>query len=69
MKNKENQAILLNWKKVLVRVKESPDIRHGLRLTPSPGMTATVEIRTGYKTVLEYIFRPLQNVSQALRER
>jgi adhesin transport system membrane fusion protein len=55
--------------RILVRVKESPDIRHGLRLTPSPGMTATVEIRTGYKTVLEYIFRPLQNVSQALRER
>jgi adhesin transport system membrane fusion protein len=32
-------------------------------------MTASVEIRTGYKTVLEYIFRPLQNVTQALRER
>jgi adhesin transport system membrane fusion protein len=55
--------------RILVRVKESPDIRNGLRLTPSPGMTASVEIRTGYKTVLEYIFRPLQNVSQALRER
>jgi adhesin transport system membrane fusion protein len=55
--------------RILVRVKESPDIRNGLRLTPTPGMTATVEIRTGYKTVLEYIFRPLQNVTQALRER
>jgi adhesin transport system membrane fusion protein len=55
--------------RILVRVKESPDVRNGLRLTPSPGMTATVEIRTGYKTVLEYIFRPLQNVTQALRER
>jgi hypothetical protein len=31
--------------------------------------TATLEIRTGQKTVLEYLFRPLQNVSQALRER
>jgi adhesin transport system membrane fusion protein len=44
-------------------------LRNGLRLIPSPGMTASVEIRTGYKTVLEYIFRPLQNVTQALRER
>jgi hypothetical protein len=32
-------------------------------------MTATVEIQAGYKTVLEYIFQPLQNVSQGLRER
>ncbi len=55
--------------RIIIRVKPSADLRHGLRLTPSPGMTASVEIRTGYKTVLEYIFRPLQNVSQALRER
>jgi len=55
--------------RIIIRVKPSAELRHGLRLTPSPGMTASVEIRTGYKTVLEYIFRPLQNVSQALRER
>lgn len=55
--------------RILVRVKESPELRNGLQLTPSPGMTASVEIQTGKKTVLEYIFRPLQNVSQALRER
>jgi adhesin transport system membrane fusion protein len=55
--------------RIIVRVKEPTDLRNGLRLIPSPGMTASVEIRTGYKTVLEYIFRPLQNVTQALRER
>jgi adhesin transport system membrane fusion protein len=55
--------------RILVRVKEPADLRNGLRLSPLPGMTASVEIQTGYKTVLEYIFRPLQNVSQALRER
>jgi adhesin transport system membrane fusion protein len=55
--------------RILVRVKQTSNLRNGLRLTPSPGMTASVEIRTGYKTVMEYIFRPLQNVSQALRER
>lgn len=55
--------------RIIIRVKPSSELRNGLRLTPSPGMTASVEIRTGYKTVLEYIFRPLQNVSQALRER
>lgn len=55
--------------RIIVRVKETTDLRNGLRLTPSPGMTASVEIRTGYKTVLEYLFRPLQNVTQAMRER
>jgi adhesin transport system membrane fusion protein len=55
--------------RILVRIKDPNRIRKGLKLEPSPGMTATVEIRTGQKTVLEYLFRPLQNVSQALRER
>lgn len=55
--------------RIIVRVKETEGPRNGMRLTPTPGMTATVEIRTGQKTVLEYLFRPLQNVSQALRER
>ncbi|MGV0959177.1 MAG: HlyD family type I secretion periplasmic adaptor subunit [Limnohabitans sp.] len=55
--------------RILVRVKETEGLRHGLKLTPTPGMTATVEIRTGQKSVLEYLFRPLQNVTQALRER
>ncbi len=55
--------------RIIVRVKESEGMRNGLKLTPTPGMTAMVEIRTGQKTVLEYLFRPLQNVTQALRER
>jgi membrane fusion protein, adhesin transport system len=55
--------------RILVRVKETEGLRNGLKLTPSPGMTATVEIRTGHKSVLEYLFRPLQSVTQALRER
>ena len=55
--------------RIMVRVKESEGMRHGLKLKPTPGMTASVEIRTGQKSVLEYLFRPLQNVTQALRER
>jgi adhesin transport system membrane fusion protein len=55
--------------RIMVRVKETTGLRNGLKLTPTPGMTATVEIRTGQKSVLEYLFRPLQNVTQALRER
>lgn len=55
--------------RLLVRITETHWERNGLRLQPLPGMTATVEIKTGQKSVLEYLFRPLQNVTQALRER
>jgi membrane fusion protein, adhesin transport system len=55
--------------RILVRIQEGKQVRSGMTLAPMPGMTAMVEIRTGRKTVLEYLFRPLQNVSQALRER
>lgn len=55
--------------RILVRIKDANLVRKGKTLELTPGMTATVEIRTGQKTVLEYLFRPLQNVSQALRER
>ena len=55
--------------RILVRIKDTNLVRKGTKIEPTPGMTATVEIRTGQKTVLEYLFRPLQNVSQALRER
>jgi adhesin transport system membrane fusion protein len=44
-------------------------MRKGKKIEPSPGMTATVDIRTGQKTVLEYIIGPLQVVGEALRER
>lgn len=55
--------------RLLVRVSNLPDQRHGIHMVPLPGMTATVEIKTGQKSVLEYIFRPLQGVTQALKER
>lgn len=34
-----------------------------------PGMTANVEIRTGDKSVAEYIFRPVKRIREAMRER
>jgi adhesin transport system membrane fusion protein len=55
--------------RIIVRIRDTDRMRHGMNLQPIPGMTAFVEIRTGSKTVLEYLFRPLQSVTQALRER
>ena len=55
--------------RILVRITDQNLERNGRRLTVVPGMTATVEIKTGQKTILAYLFRPLQSVSEALRER
>lgn len=55
--------------RILVRIVDQRLDRHGMRMNATPGMTATVEIKTGQKTVLEYLLRPLQALTQALRER
>ncbi len=55
--------------RILVRIVDERLDRHGMRMNATPGMTATVEIKTGQKTVLEYLLRPLQSMTEALRER
>lgn len=55
--------------KVLVGFAEQAVERNGRRLVPMPGMSADIEVKTGNKTVLEYVFRPLMSVREALRER
>lgn len=55
--------------RIIVKITDSNKERHGKKLNALPGMTAIVEIKTGQKTVLEYLFRPLQSVTQAMRER
>jgi adhesin transport system membrane fusion protein len=55
--------------RILVRIVDQRLDRHGMQMNATPGMTATVEIKTGQKTVLEYLLRPLQAMTQALRER
>lgn len=55
--------------KLLVRITNAGIERNGMKLIPRPGMTATVDILTGQKTVMEYIFRPIESIRDALRER
>ncbi|MBF3339780.1 secretion protein HlyD, partial [Leptospira borgpetersenii serovar Hardjo-bovis] len=43
--------------------------RNGKRFPILPGMVANVEIKTGQKTVLDYLIKPLNKVTEALRER
>lgn len=42
---------------------------NGKKLPIIPGMTATVEIRTGTKTILDYLLKPVFKAREAFRER
>ena len=41
----------------------------GTRFPIVPGMVATVDIRTGQKTIFDYLMKPINYASEALRER
>ncbi|OTG82694.1 secretion protein HlyD [Acinetobacter sp. ANC 5054] len=43
--------------------------KDGKSYSITPGMVATVDIRTGSKTVLEYLIKPFNKAREALRER
>lgn len=43
--------------------------KQGKTFATTPGMVATVDIRTGQKTVLDYLIKPFNKAREALRER
>jgi len=55
--------------RALVRVDHSSLEAGGKALPIRPGMTATVEINTGERTVLEFVLRPLLKAREAFKER
>jgi adhesin transport system membrane fusion protein len=55
--------------RILVRITDPDLSRKGMVMTLLPGMTAIVELRTGQKTVLDYLIGPIKALSEALRER
>jgi membrane fusion protein, adhesin transport system len=55
--------------RVLVRTDSSALSSTGKDLPIMPGMTASVEIKTGQKTVLDYLLKPVLKVREAMRER
>jgi adhesin transport system membrane fusion protein len=58
-----------SYYRVLVRTTNSVLTSGERELPIIPGMTASVEIRTGEKTVMDYILKPVLKVREALRER
>ncbi|MCO5979144.1 HlyD family type I secretion periplasmic adaptor subunit [Ideonella oryzae] len=57
------------WFRALVRVERSTLRGPDGTLAVQPGMTGSVEINTGQRTVLEFVLRPLLKAREAFRER
>lgn len=60
-----------SYYRVLVETNEGSHItdKTGKVLDISPGMTATVDIKTGEKTIFQYLIKPITRMKQALQER
>lgn len=57
------------WFRALVRIDGSSLMARGQPLPVLPGMTGTVEINTGQRSVLDFILRPLLKAREAFTER
>lgn len=55
--------------RVLVSTGQSELVHKGKALPIIPGMTGTIDILTGRRTVFDYFLRPLMKVEEAFRER
>lgn len=55
--------------RVLVSTGQSTLVLNGKRLPILPGMTGTVDILTGRRTVFDYFLRPVLKIEEAFRER
>lgn len=59
-----------SYYRVLVETNDSKlTDKNGEELEVIPGMVATVDIKTGKKSVFDYLIRPITRMKQALRER
>lgn len=57
------------YRAIIVSERNELRPRHGQPLPLIPGMAATVEIKTGQRSVLSYLLRPMLKSREALRER
>ncbi|WP_150538361.1 HlyD family type I secretion periplasmic adaptor subunit [Actinobacillus vicugnae] len=59
-----------SYYRILVETSESKIFdKNGNPLLITPGMTATVDIRTGEKTIFQYLIKPITRMKQAMQER
>jgi adhesin transport system membrane fusion protein len=58
-----------SYYRVLVRTREASLTANGKTLPIMPGMTASVDIRAGEKTILDYLLKPIYKAKEAFQER
>jgi membrane fusion protein, adhesin transport system len=60
----------LVYYRVYIRTdKDYLETDNGKKYFITPGMVATVDIKTGQKTILQYLLKPFNKINEALRER
>ena len=62
-------AVDATYYRTLIRADRTPLKAQGKPLAVLPGMTATVDIRTGQRSVLGFLLRPMLKSQEAFRER
>lgn len=55
--------------RVMIESELDPNDERQRRMQIIPGMTATTQIKTGQKTVMQYLLKPLSKAKEAFRER
>lgn len=72
--DKRNSELKLNQNEVYYRILVHTDAnslldKNGKQLPIIPGMITTVDVKTGEKTVFQYLIKPITRMKQALQER
>lgn len=72
--DKRNSELKLNQNEVYYRILVKTDAnslvdKQGKKLPIIPGMVTTVDVKTGEKTVFQYLIKPITRMKQALQER
>lgn len=72
--DKRNSELKLNQNEVYYRILVRTDAnslldKNGQQLPIIPGMITTVDVKTGEKTVFQYLIKPITRMKQALQER
>lgn len=66
---RSSEAAQGGYYRVMIESEINPEDPRQKKMQIIPGMTATVQIKTGDKTILKYLMKPLSKAKEAFRER
>lgn len=69
--NEDQHSKIASYYRVLIKVTQVPEkLFQGMKIDIQPGMTTQVDIKTGTRSVLQYLIKPLiKTVSESMSER